>query len=194
MHAPTVRESVEEPVESLLAMGMGPGSGSGGGHGGGHGGGGEEVGNTAVVVGAQNLTYIDVGLTGGEDPPVVPDPEPTTPPAPAPAPAAPAELSSGDPVTESVAPPQDAGVPVEVASPTKAQERIQQSARIRAETSSKQRVGTQLVLTKEPIYTDWGVTVRWRVTKKSQDNCTISNRKGKRTVKFEKRGRCTVVA
>jgi hypothetical protein len=51
-----------------------------------------------------------------------------------------------------------------------------------------------LILTKEPVYTDWGVTVRWRVTKRSQDNCTIRNRDGEQCVKFIKRGRCTVVA
>jgi hypothetical protein len=85
-------------------------------------------------------------------------------------------------------------VPVEVASPIQAQTRIQQTARLSAPKGSKQRVGTRLVLTKEPVYTDWGVTVRWRVTKKSEDNCTIRNRKGKQTVEFTKRGRCTVVA
>ena len=154
------------------------------------------------MVGDQNLSYIDVALSGGEDPPVVPEPEPTTPPAPP---------SDGGGTT---APPADsggsvagdgasgapgagqpgAGVPVEIASPVQAQQRIRQRARITAPKSSRQRVGTRLMLTNGPIFTDQGVTVRWRITERSEDNCTIRNRNGKVSVTFTDPGRCTVVA
>ena len=80
------------------------------------------------------------------------------------------------------------------ASPVQAQQRIRQRAQIKAPKSSKQRVSTRLMLTKEPIYTDQGVTVRWRVTKRSEDNCTIRNRNGEVSVLFTEQGRCTVIA
>ncbi len=81
-----------------------------------------------------------------------------------------------------------------IASPVQAQQRIRQRAQLTAPASSKQRVRTRLVLTREPVFTDQGVTVRWRVTKRSEDNCTIRNRSGKVSVKFTKPGRCTEVA
>lgn len=207
----TIRQSVEEVAGDELAIRSssmaGPGAGGGGGHGGGMGGGsgggsgGEGGGNTAVMDGANNLSYIDVALTGGEDPPVVPDPEPTNPPAPPSGDtgtSAPPAADPGAGTTPGGANPDagqpGAGVPVEVASPVQAQQRIRQRAQIQAPKSSKQRVRTRLVLTREPVFTDQGVTVRWRVTKRSEDNCTIRNRDGRVTVKFTKRGRCTVVA
>lgn len=212
-----IRQSVEETAGDDLAIrsssmagpgagggghGGGMGGGSGGGMGGGSGGGsgGEGGGNTAVMDGANNLSYIDVGLSGGEDPPATPDPEPTNPPAP---PAGdtgttPPADSSGGGSTSGPADPgagePGAGVPVEVASPIVAQQRIRQRARIAAPKSSRQQVQTRLTLTREPIFTDQGVTIRWRVTKRSEDNCTVRNRDGRVTVKFTKRGRCTVVA
>lgn len=199
----TIRPSAEEVITaadiSALAQGSGSGSGSGGGHGGGTDG--EEGGNSAVVLDADNLSFIDVALTGGENPPVVPDPEPTNPPAPpstdtgGSAPAAPSVPGATSPggINPGAGQP-GAGVPVGIASPIQAQQRVRQRAQITAPKSSKQRVRTRLMLTEEPVFTDQGVTVRWRVTKKSQDNCTIRNRDGEVSVKFTKRGRCTVVA
>ena len=197
----TVRQSVEEPAGDELAIrSLATESHNGGSGGGGSGGsGGEGEGNTAVIVQDKNLSYIDVGLSGGEDPPPNPEPtpEPTPePPAPAPAPAAPAPAAPApvNPAGPPAGPPADAGVPVEIANPVQAQQRMRQTAQVKAPKSKKVRTRTRLVLTEEPIYTDWGVTVRWRVTKRSEDNCKIRNRDGKQTVKFTKRGRCTVVA
>ena len=210
-----IRQTVETTAGDELAIrsaamaGPGGGMGGGGHGGGGGGGGGEGGGNTAVLVGAQNLSYIDVGLSGGEDPPVTPDPEPTSEPTTPPAPpsggggggSAPSDGSSGavagGGATESTPAESGqpgAGVPVEVASPILAQQRIQQRARITAPKSSKQRVRTRLMLTEGPVFTDQGVTVRWRVTERSQDNCTLRNRSGQVSVKFTKAGRCTVIA
>ena len=212
-----IRQSVEETAGDELAIrsapmaghgggGMGGGGMGGGGHGGGGGEGGEGGGNVAEIVGAQNLSFIDVGLSGGENPPVDPDPEPTTPPAPPtggggggadspPADSGGAVAGGGASGTGGPATGQPgAGVPVEVASPILAQQRVQQRARITAPKSSKQRVRTRLMLTEGPIFTDQGVTVRWRVTKRSQDNCTIRNRNGQVSVQFTNPGRCTVVA
>ena len=193
-----IRQSVEEPAAAdmtirSLAM-VGPGGGGGGG-------GGEGGGNTAVLLGDQNLSYIDVALSGGEDPPVVPDPDPTTPPAPpsggggttAP-PADSGGAGAGGAPGASGAGQPGAGVPVEIASPVQAQQRIRQRARITAPKSSRQRVGTQLMLTSGPVFTDQGVTVRWRITERSQDNCTLRNRNGRVMVTFTDPGRCTVVA
>lgn len=157
--------------------------------------------NEAVVAGDLNLTYIDVGLTDGEDPPVDPDPEPTDPPTTPPSgggdvPATPpgASEGSGEPGAGPADSPENVVVPPGEGSATVVGNRIAQVADITAAKSSKRKVGTRLILTKEPVYTDWGVTVRWRVTKRSQDNCTIRNRDGEQSVKFIKRGRCTVVA
>ncbi len=211
-----IRQSVEETAGDELAIrsapmaghgggGMGGGGMGGGGHGGGGGGGGGEGGgNVAEIVGAQNLSFIDVGLSGGENPPVDPDPEPTNPPAPPSG-----GGGAGTPPADSggavagggasgaggpTAGQPGAGVPVEVASPILAQQRVKQRARITAPKSSKQRVRTRLMLTEGPLFTDQGVTVRWRVTKRSQDNCTIRNRSGEVSVNFTNPGRCTVVA
>lgn len=204
-----IRESVEEVAGDELAIRSasmaGPGAGGGGGHGGGGGGhgggggggGGEGGGNTAVMDGANNLSYIDVALSGGEDPPVVPDPEPTNPPAPPSTDggaSTPSGTPGGAPTDPGASGSPGAGVPVEVASPVQAQKRVRQRAQIQAPKSSKQRVRTRLVLTREPVFTNQGVTIRWRVTKRSEDNCTIRNRDGRVTVKFTERGRCTVVA
>ena len=209
-----IRQSVEETAGDELAIrslamagpgmgGGGGGMGGGGGHGGGGGGeGGEGGGNTAVMVGDQNLSYIDVALSGGEDPPVVPEPEPTTPPAPpsdgggtTTPPADSGGSVAGDGASGAPGAGQPgAGVPVEIASPVQAQQRIRQRARITAPKSSRQRVGTRLMLTNGPIFTDQGVTVRWRITERSEDNCTIRNRNGKVSVTFTDPGRCTVVA
>ena len=206
-----IRPSVEETAGDELAIrsapmaGHGGGMGGGGHGGGGGGGGGEGGGNVAEIVGAQNLSFIDVGLSGGENPPVDPDPEPTTPPAPPsgggggadtpPADSGGAVAGGGAPGAGAPATGQPgAGVPVEVASPILAQQRIKQRARITAPKSSKQRVRTRLMLTEGPLFTDQGVTVRWRVTNRSQDNCTIRNRSGQVSVKFTNPGRCTVVA
>lgn len=202
----TIRSSLPEvagddlSIRSSLMAGHGSGGGGHGG-GGGSGGGGEGGGNIAVLVPDMNLSYIDVGLSGGQDPPVVPVPEPTTPPAPpggdsgasAPPATSPGAETSPGPANPDAGPP-GVEVPVEVASPAQGQPRIRQRAEITAPKSSRQRVRTRLMLTEKPVFTDQGVTVRWRLTKASRDNCTIRNRSGEVSVKFTKRGRCTVVA
>lgn len=156
-----------------------------------------------MILGEQNLSYIDVGLEEGEEPPPNPEPtpEPTVPPAPPTGDAgtsAPSGSTGGTASDPSAVDPgagqPDASVPVGPASPIQVLPRMRQTAQIGAPSSRKVKVRTRLMLTDEPVYTDWGVTVRWRVTKRSEDNCTIRNRKGEQTVKFTKRGRCAVVA
>jgi hypothetical protein len=159
------------------------------------GGGGEDMGNTAVLVGDQNLTYIDVGVPQdpGEaifEPDCSTTPPPTgggtsTPAAPAPAPAA------------SVAPTTENGQPqvtTPQVPPQAAKGLIAQNAKIKAPKSGKYPVGTTIVLAKKPVKTDVGVTVRWRATKPSLDNCVVKVRKGTATATFTDPGRCRVVA
>jgi hypothetical protein len=152
------------------------------------------MGNTAVMRGDLNLSYIDIGL-GTRTDPVPPPDEPTTPPAtgggtstaaaPAPAPAA------------AVAPTTETGQPqvtTPQVPPQAAKALIAQYAKIKAPKSGKYPVGTTIVLAKRPVKTDVGVTVRWRATKPSLDNCLVKVRKGKATVTFTDPGRCRVVA
>ncbi len=190
--------SVRTSTEAAALM-MGPG---GGGMGGGGGGGGEDEGsgNTAVVVGASQLSYIDVALSGGEDAPVV---EPTPTPTPTPggdgggAPAGtggaatgPGSVAGPGPVA---GPPDD--VPIFVASPgDQIRERSRQRARLRATNQTLHRVGSSIVLAARPVVTDFGVTVRWRVQKRDQENCRISTRNGRVTLGFVDPGTCRVVA
>lgn len=188
-----VSEETEEPVE---AMAGGPGGGGGGGGGGGHGGGGgEDAKNVAVVLGDQNLTYIDVGLSGGEDPPADDGggttPPPTTPPVVTPPPSSGGSSTAGD---GSNNPNLLLERPIQINDPQQAQERVRQTARIRAPKSGSFKVGSTVVLTQRPIKTSAGVTVRWRVTKASYDNCVIRNNKGKVTANLNKVGTCRVIA
>ena len=71
-----------------------------------------------------------------------------------------------------------------------------QKAKIKALKSGKYPVGTTIVLAKKRVKTSAGVTVRWRATVRSQDNCMVKIRKGdgKATVKLIKPGRCRIIA
>jgi len=198
----SIRTSTEA---ATLAMGPGGGMGGGGMGGGGHGGGGgggedEGSGNTAVVVPGSELTYIDVALSGGEDPPTVeptPTPSPTTPPSdggasiPGPGPTAGPGPAAGPGPTAGPA----GDVPVFVASPgDQIRERSRQRARLRATAQVWHRVGGVIVLTTRPVRTDYGVTVRWRVQKQDRENCQVQSRSGRVTLRFNDEGVCRVIA
>ena len=187
-----VSEETEEPAVAVAA-GPGGGGGHGGGGGGGHGGGGgeETAKNQAVVLGDLDLTYIDVALSGGEDapidnggttnpPPAVDTGSPTSPPAQSP----PAQ-SAPVPVGQS---------PVQVTNPELGKAQVRQTARIRAPRSGAYKLGQTLVLAPRPVKTSAGVTVRWRVTPASADNCSLQKRDGRVTAKLIKVGTCRVVA
>lgn len=190
----TIMPSAEESESELIAARAAGGSGGSGGSA-----------NVAVVDGANELTYIDVGLSGGEDAPPIDDGDGTTPPpsggtTPPPtggtAPPPTSETggtSSGS--TEAVGPNPIAVPPVVVVTqPELAQSRIRQTARNTAPRGGKYRLGKTIVLTKRPIKTNAGVTLRWRATVASQDNCLVKVRKGKATAKLIKPGKCKVVA
>jgi len=186
-----VSEETEVP-DVIMSARKGPGSGGGSG--------GETAKNVPVVLGDQNLTYIDVGLSGGADAPPPPPPPTdgggttppptdgggTTPP--------PAESTPGVTPGESAGPGPVAGPPAQVITPGFAQVRVRQTARIRAPRTGSYELGRKLTLTQRPVKTSAGVTVRWRVTKASEDNCVIKKRKGRVTLKLTDPGRCRVVA
>ena len=151
----------------------------------------EGSGNTAVMRGDLNLTYIDVTVGTRTDP--IPTDEPTTPPS--------GGSSTGGststdttpgpgPSAGPVAGPQE---PTEVAVPTAATALIQQNARIRARKAGKYGVGQTLLLAARPVYTDAGVTVRWRERITDRERCTVRVRDGRATVRLDKPGTCTVV-
>ncbi len=151
--------------------------------------------NTAMLRDDLNLTYIDVGL-GTRTDPIPPVDEPTTPPATGggtSTPAAPAPVS-----TEQT--PADQGGQPEVTNPQlppqAATALFVQKAKIKALKSGKYAVGTKIVLAKKRVKTSAGVTVRWRATVRSLDNCRVNVRKGdgKATVKLTKPGRCRIIA
>jgi len=154
----------------------------------------EGSGNAAVMRGDLELTYIDVTVGTRTDP--IPDEEPVTPP-----PSGPPASSGSTPPSSGAAetPGPQAGPqagpqgPVQVAVPTAATALIQQTARIRARKAGTYRVGQTLVLTPRPIYTDAGVTVRWRERVTDRDRCTVQVRKGMATVTLDKPGTCTVI-
>jgi hypothetical protein len=193
-----VSEETEVPLEPMLVP-MSPGGGSGGS--GGSGSGGETAKNVAVVLGDLNLTYIDVGLSGGQDAPPPPPPPPgdgggTTPPptdggstTPPPAGSIPG-VAPG----ESAGPGPVGGPPAQVITPGFAQVQFRQTARIRAPRTGSYDLGRKLTLTKRPVKTSAGVTVRWRVTKASEDNCVVKKRNGRVTLKLKSPGRCRVIA
>ncbi len=148
--------------------------------------------NTAIVRNDLNLTYIDVGLGTRTDD--VPTCEPTTPPATGggtSTPAAPAPAPVAAPAPATVTEQPEATTP-EV-TPQEAKVLIAQYAKIKAAKSGKYPVGTTIVLAKKPVKTDVGVTVRWRATMKSRDNCLVQVRKGKATATLTDPGRCRVI-
>lgn len=164
--------------------------------------GGEDSANTAVVAGG--VTYIDVGLSGGTDAPVDPtDPggDPTTPPSTGGGTSTP----PADPVqsTESEGPGPQAGQPELISVPEAATTPTRQRAKLGMPKSGKKFApGTTMVLTKEPIKTTAGVTVRWRVTTESRDYCSVKTlrgtknpqNRGKTILRMREPGTCTVVA
>jgi hypothetical protein len=186
-----VSEETEVPDVTMLAR-KGPGNGGGSG--------GETAKNVPVVLGDQNLTYIDVGLSGGADAPPPPPPPTdgggTTPPPTDGGGTTPPPAGSTPGVTpgESAGPGPVAGPPAQVITPGFAQVRVRQTARIRAPRTGSYELGRKLTLTQRPVKTSAGVTVRWRVTKASEDNCVIKKRKGRVTLKLTDPGRCRVVA
>jgi hypothetical protein len=149
----------------------------------------EGAGNAAVMRNDINLTYIDVTVGTRTDP--IPTDEPTAPPS--------GGSSSGGstptPVT-TPGPGPAAGPqgPIEVAVPIAATALVQQNARIRARKSGKYPVGQTLLLAARPVYTDAGVTVRWRERVLDRDRCTVRVRDGRATVTLNKPGTCTVFA
>ena len=70
---------------------------------------------------------------------------------------------------------------------------IQQRARIKARKAGTYRVGQTLLLAAKPVYTDAGVTVRWRQMVQDREECTVRVRNGRATVTLNKPGTCTVV-
>ncbi|MBI1352052.1 MAG: hypothetical protein GC156_13150 [Actinomycetales bacterium] len=145
--------------------------------------------NTAVMRNDLNLTYIDVGLGTRTDP--VPDSCTVAPPATGGGGSAPAAEvpAAAAPAAETPA----EVTPTAIANPEAATALIAQHAKITVKKSGRYPVGKVIVLAKRPIKTDAGVTVRWRATKASQDNCLVQVRKGKATATLIKPGRCTVI-
>ena len=157
--------------------------------------------NQAVVLGDQELTYIDVALEGGQDPPPIDEGDGggTTPPpsgggttTPPPATSSPATGEPGG--AQAGAGPGEGAGPVEITTPAQLLAQKRQTARIRAPKSAAFKVGTMLVLAKKPVKTSAGVTVRWRATEASEDNCTVRVRNGKATAEMIKAGTCRVIA
>jgi hypothetical protein len=152
--------------------------------------GGEGMGNTAVIDGAQNLSYIDIGF-GSRTDPVPPLDEPTVPSTGGSSGAG----TSGDTATAQPAPqaPVAQQGPEQVTAPTAATARIAQTARIRAQASGRYPVGAVIVLARQPVKTSAGVTVWWRATTETRKMCTVKTVKGKSTATLVKRGTCRVV-
>jgi hypothetical protein len=157
--------------------------------------------NQAVVLGDQELTYIDVALSGGQDPPPIDDGDGggTTPPpsgggttTPPPATSSPGTGEPGG--AQAGAGPGDGAGPVAITTPAQLLAQKRQTARIRAPKSAAFKVGTMLVLAKNPVKTSAGVTVRWRATEASEDNCTVRVRNGRATAEMIKAGTCRVIA
>lgn len=139
-------------------------------------------GNTAVVDGAKELTYIDVALSGGQNPPPIDDDGDgdgggTTPPP-------------GDTGTTGTT--GGNGQPV-ITGPLEGQKKKQQ-AKLKAPKSGKYRLGRVLVLAKGPVKTNAGETVRWRVREQSRDNCKLRIRDGKTTLRLRELGKCRILA
>ena len=137
---------------------------------------------------------------GGSDPSDPSDPPvsgggggggaPVTPPEPA-------------PVGDSAGPGPQAGQPEDVTAVQAATAPQRQRAKLGMPKSGKKFApGTVRVLTDKPIKTTAGVTVRWRVTTKSRDYCSVKtlrgtknpDNRGKTLLRMRERGNCTVVA
>ncbi len=155
--------------------------------------------NQAVVLGDQQLTYIDVALSGGQDPPPIDygDGGGTTPPPSG------GGTTTPPPATSSTVPGASDGAqtgtgsgagPVAITTPAQLLAQMRQTARIRAPKSAAYPVGARLVLANKPVKTSAGVTVRWRATEASEDNCTVRVRNGKATAEMIKAGTCRVIA
>ena len=162
----------------------------------------EGSGNTAVMRGDLNLTYIDVTVGTRTDP--IPPEEPVNPPTP------PVDggssggggTSSGGDITPPVTPggsgpngepgAGQGGNPI--LGPASPGALIPQQARIRAKKAGTYKVGQRLLLAARPIKTDAGVTVRWRERAQDKLQCTVRVRDGRATVLLKKPGTCTVVA
>lgn len=156
----------------------------------------EPAGNNAVINGVLDLTYLDLGFGTRTDP--IPPVDPVTPPVtdvgtstPG-SPAAPAAvvLPQGPSGSVTTGPEQ----PISVSVPAAATTRQQQTARLRAPANGTYPVGTVLVLAKKPVKTSAGVTVRWRATTQSREECRVRVMDGKATATLLKPGVCRVVA
>ncbi|MCX6433874.1 MAG: fibronectin type III domain-containing protein, partial [Actinobacteria bacterium] len=88
-----------------------------------------------------------------------------------------------------------AKVPV-VAAPVRPQAAtalIRQTARIKAPSSRRFAVGTDVVLAKKAVKTNAGVTVRWSRVKASKGICSVATVRGRAVATMLKPGTCTVV-
>ena len=88
-----------------------------------------------------------------------------------------------------------AKVPV-VAAPVRPQAAtslIRQTARIKAPSSGRFAVGTDVVLAKKAVKTSAGVTVRWSRVKASKGICSVATVRGRAVATMLKPGTCTVV-
>ena len=154
----------------------------------------EGSGNTAVMRGDINVTYIDVTVGTRTDPIPTDDTNVTPPPSGG-------ETSTGSTTTTApganspVNPPLGAGPmnPEVVVGPASPVTKMKQQARIRAAKSGTYKVGQTLLLTPRPIYTDAGVTVRWRERVQDRDECRVVKNKGRVTLKLIDTGKCTVI-
>lgn len=155
--------------------------------------------NSAVLRSDLNLTYIDVGL-GVRTDPVPPIDEPTTPPTTGGGSSTPAAATTTDgaaPATQPESNQPEVTTPRPIP-PQAATALFIQKAKVKATKSGKYPVGQVIVLTKRPLKTDAGVTVRWRATKASLDNCTVERVKkgsklGRVTATLTAPGRCRVI-
>lgn len=157
----------------------------------------EGSGNSAVMRGDLNLTYIDVTVGTRTDP--IPEEEDDTTPPPS------GGGTSGGGTTPPVTPPasddqpdapagdQGAQNPGPVVNPASPLTQLRQTARIRARKAGTYKVGQTLLLTARPVYTNAGVTVRWRERIADRDQCRVRVRDGRATVTLNKPGNCTVV-
>ena len=156
--------------------------------------GGEGMGNTPCSLGAQNLSYIDIGFGiahrsgaaarrrrhaahGRLDRREPPDVHRRCRHDARAAPQAPSRTRARS----------------RSAAPQPATTRTAQTARIRAQASGRYPVGTVIVLARQPVKTSAGVTVRWRATTESRKMCTVRTVNGKSTATLVKRGTCRVV-
>ncbi len=150
-------------------------------------------GNTAVMRGDLDLTYIDVTVGTRTDP--IPGEDGTVTPPPSDGSTPTGSTDGSTPVNPPVNPPVGPGPmnPEVVVGPASPTTKMPQRARIRAAKAGTYRVGQRLVLTPRPIYTDAGVTVRWRVRAQDRDECRVVKKKGRVTLKLIDTGKCKVI-